>query len=214
MSPVSPLKFRGLYLILDAAWEGVCSLPEVVQQAGKAGVRIVQYRDKVSSIGEAYHRAHGLRETAREWGMLFIVNDRCDLALALDADGVHLGQQDLPLTYARNVMGKDRAIGVSTHTISQVRVASEGGADYLGFGPIFPTGTKLNLDPVVGIEGLKEVRGVTSAPIFAIGGIGPNHVNALRRAGADGVAVASAVLNAKDIPGTLEAFMETFREEM
>ncbi len=173
----------------------------------------MQYRDKVSSMGEAYHVAHTLREIAREWDMLFIVNDRCDLALALDADGVHLGQHDLSLTLARNVMGKNKCIGVSTHNISQVRVASEEGADYLGFGPIFSTATKSKLDPVVGIEGVKEVRRATRAPIFAIGGIGPNHVNALRRAGADGVAVASAILNAKDIPGTLETFMETFREE-
>ena len=159
---------------------------------------------------QAFVKAQTLRRAAAERAMAFIVNDRCDLALAVEADGVHLGQTDLPLHLARKVVGNRMFIGVSTHNPEQVRIATEEGADYLGFGPIFSTGTKANHDPVVGIEGMRGIQGLTTLPIFAIGGITPDSVPALRSVGADGVAVASTILDAVDRPGMFARFMAPF----
>lgn len=205
--PFPPNTFTGFYLILDEGWASRCSLVEVLRQAGEAGVRIVQYRNKRGSMKQAFIRAQTLRRAAAERAMTFIVNDRCDLALAVEADGVHLGQTDLPLQLARKVVGNEMFIGVSTHNPEQVRLATEEGADYLGFGPIFSTGTKAHPDPVVGIEGMSGVRGLTTLPIFAIGGITPDSVPALRAAGANGVAVASAILDAVDRSKMFAQFM-------
>ena len=112
----------------------------------------------------AYVCARALQQAAREVGALLIVNDRCDLAMAVDADGVHLGQEDLPITYARRLLGPDKIIGLSTHTVAQVREAVSGQPDYIGFGPIFSTSTKADPDPVVGLKGLREVRALTRLP--------------------------------------------------
>jgi thiamine-phosphate pyrophosphorylase len=151
-------------------------LNDALRQSAQAGVKIVQYRNKSASMKEAYAEALPLRKLAAELGVFFIVNDRCDLALAVDADGVHLGQGDLPLELARKVMGPDKLIGISTHNPDQVRAASAGKPDYLGFGPIFKPGSKQDHDPVVGIEGLRAIRPLTSLPIFAIGGITVDNV--------------------------------------
>jgi thiamine-phosphate pyrophosphorylase len=208
---VSPAIFSRLYLIVDDSWASRCSLLEVVQQAGAAGVKLVQYRNKTGSMKQAYEAGRALRNVAAKKDMTFIVNDRCDLALALEADGVHLGQADLPLPLARKAVGPKMLIGISTHNPEQVRLATAEGADYLGFGPIFSTRTKMNHDPVVGIEGLVGVRSLTTLPIIAIGGIVPSSVPALQGAGANGVAVASAILSAVDRPRVLAQFMAQFQ---
>ncbi|MEE8126710.1 MAG: thiamine phosphate synthase [Nitrospirales bacterium] len=202
--------FQGLYLILDEGWASRCLLGEVLRQAGEMGVKLVQYRNKTGSMKQAYEKARTLRQIAAEWAMMFVVNDRCDLALAVEADGVHLGQTDLPLDLARRAVGNTMVIGVSTHNPEQVRVATETGVDYLGFGPIFSTGTKLHHDPVVGVEGMVQVRPLTPLPIFAIGGITPDSVQELRQAGANGVAVASGILGAMDRPKAFQQFMAPF----
>jgi len=189
----------GLYVILDPS---VCPdrpLLDVLQAAASAGARLFQYRNKTASMKVAYAEALALRKTAQELGVLFIINDRCDLALAVDADGVHLGQGDLPLDLARKVMGPDKLIGISTHNEEQVQVATAGGPNYLGFGPIFRPGSKADHDPVVGVAGLKAIRPLTPLPIFAIGGISLDHVSEVIGAGANGVAVISAILKAPDI---------------
>ncbi len=197
----------GLYLILDPSVSPTTSLSDALRQAAQAGVRIVQYRNKTASMKEAYVEALPLRKLAAELGMLFITNDRCDLALAVEADGVHLGQGDLPLDLARKVMGPDRLIGISTHNPAQVRVASAGKPDYLGFGPIFKPGSKQDHDPVVGIEGLRAIRALTALPIFAIGGITVENVGEVMKAGANGVAVISAILKAQDIKQAVSDFL-------
>jgi thiamine-phosphate pyrophosphorylase len=155
----------------------------------------------------AYEEALPLRNAAHELGVLFIVNDRCDLALAVDADGVHLGQGDLPLPLARKVMGPEKLIGISTHSQEQVVAATAGRPSYLGFGPIFTPGSKTDHDPVVGMAGLKAIRQLTRLPIFAIGGITLNNAGEVIRAGADGVAVISAVMKAPDIQQTVSDFV-------
>jgi thiamine-phosphate pyrophosphorylase len=130
----------------------------------------------------------------------------------VDADGVHLGQGDLPLDLARKVMGPDKLIGISTHNLDQVRDATAGKPDYLGFGPVFTPASKQDHDPVVGLEGLRAMRGLTSLPIFAIGGIQIDQVGEVMRAGANGVAVVSAILKAADIRHAVKSFLAHMRE--
>ncbi|MGH7183440.1 MAG: thiamine phosphate synthase [Nitrospiraceae bacterium] len=197
----------GLYVILDPA---VCpnrSLTDVLKEATTAGARLFQYRNKSASMKEAYAEALVLRRAALDAGVRFIVNDRCDLALAVNADGVHLGQGDLPLDLARKVMGPDKLIGISTHNPDQVREATAGKPDYLGFGPIFKPGSKQDHDPVVGLEGLRAIRRLTSLPMFAIGGIQIDQAGEVIRAGANGVAVISAVLKAPDLSYAVQSFV-------
>ncbi|MDH5429503.1 MAG: thiamine phosphate synthase [Nitrospirota bacterium] len=203
-------QLAGLYLILDQRWASHCSLLDVMREAGEVGVKLVQYRNKLGSMQQAYEVARALRDIAAAFDIVFVVNDRCDLAMAVGADGVHLGQTDLPLTLARNLVGQEMLIGVSTHNPHHVQQATEGGADYLGFGPIFPTGTKSDHDPVVGIQGMKHIRNLTALPIFAIGGIRPDSVSELRRAGANGVAVASGILDATDRSKAMVDYLSHF----
>lgn len=158
----------------------------------------------------AYAEALSLRKAAHELGVLFIVNDRCDLALAVDADGVHLGQGDLPLHLARKVMGPGKLIGISTHSREQVVAATAGGPNYLGFGPIFTPGSKLDHDPIVGLQGLRAIRPLTALPIFAIGGITVDRADEVIRAGADGVAVISAILKTPNISQAVNDFVSRF----
>lgn len=197
--PLSRHLLSGLYVILDPSVCPAQSLAGVFRQAAGAGARLFQYRNKTASMKEAYAEALLLRKIAAELDVTFIVNDRCDLALAVDADGVHLGQTDLPYAYARKVMGPDKIIGLSTHNAEQVTEAEQFKPDYIGFGPIFKPASKQDHDPVVGIEGLRQIRALTSLPVFAIGGIQLAQVGNVMKAGADGIAVISAVLNAPDV---------------
>ena len=197
----------GLYIILDPSVCSDRSLTDVLKEAAAAGAGLFQYRNKSASMKEAYAEALLLRNVALDAGVTFIVNDRCDLALAVDADGVHLGQEDLPLDLARKVMGPDKLIGISTHNPDQVREADSGQPDYLGFGPIFKPGSKPDHDPVVGLEGLRAMRTLTSLPVFAIGGIQINQAREVMRAGANGVAIISAILKAQDIRHAVKSFL-------
>jgi thiamine-phosphate pyrophosphorylase len=207
MNPTHHQSLSGLYIILDPS---VCpgrSLIEILRTAAEAGALLFQYRNKQASMKDAYVEALALRQVAVETGVLFIVNDRCDLALAVDADGVHLGQGDLPLDLARKVMGPNKLIGISTHNPAQVRVASAAKPDYLGFGPIYKPGSKQDHDPVVGLEGLRSMRSITSLPVFAIGGIQVDQAGEVMSAGANGVAVISAILKAADISDAVKRFL-------
>jgi len=196
-----------LYIILDPSVYPDRPLVEVLTIAAEAGASLFQYRNKTASMKEAYVEALALRQAAAKARVIFIVNDRCDLALAVDADGVHLGQGDLPLDTARKVMGPDKLIGISTHNADQVIEASVGKPDYLGFGPIFKPGSKQDHDPLVGLEGLRAIRKLTSLPVFAIGGIQIEQVEAVMHSGVDGVAVISAILKATDIRAAVRTFL-------
>ena len=134
-------------------------------------------------------------------GGVFIVNDHADIAKAVDADGVHLGQDDLPVEYGRKVLGEGKLIGISTHSVEQAREAEAAGADYIGFGPLFPTTTK-DAGSYQGAEKLRLLRNAVTLPVLAIGGITPDNLAEVMQAGADGVAVISAVLSAPD-PGAV-----------
>ncbi len=207
MTTTGPYSLSGLYIILDPSVWPARPLVEVLTVAAEAGVFLFQYRNKAASMKDAYVEALALRQAAAQAGVLFIVNDRCDLALAVDADGVHLGQGDLPIDSARKVMGPDKLIGISTHNPDQVQKATAGKPDYLGFGPIFTPGSKQDHDPVVGLEGLRAMIGLTSLPVFAIGGIQLGQVGEVMRAGAKGVAVISAILKAPDIGHAVKEFL-------
>ncbi|HJT19812.1 MAG TPA: thiamine phosphate synthase [Nitrospira sp.] len=189
----------GLYVILDPSVRADRPLAEVLKAAAEGGAKLFQYRNKAGSMKEQYAEALPLRKLAADLGVTFIVNDRCDLALAMEADGVHLGQDDLPYAEARMLMGGNKIIGLSTHNAEQVRRANVLKPDYLGFGPIFKPASKQDHDPIVGVEGLRQVRSLTSLPIFAIGGIQYERIGDVMQAGADGVAVISAVLKAPEV---------------
>lgn len=208
--PSPPAPLGGLYIILDAEASCGRSLPDLLLQAADAGARMFQYRNKAASMREAYRQAVPLRKAAADAGVRFLINDRCDLALAVDADGVHLGQQDLPVRLARAILGPGKLIGLSTHTEAQVTDATSSGADYLGFGPLFPPGSKRDHDPVVGVEGLRRIRRLTTLPVFAIGGITPDRVREIVGAGADGVAVISAIAQAQDVRAAVRAVLSQF----
>lgn len=184
------------------------SLVEALKEAAAGGAMLFQYRDKTAPGRDLYHQAEQLRQAACDVGVTFIVNDRCDVAMAVEADGVHLGQGDLPLSLAKAVMGPDKLIGISTHTAEQVREATTGGADYVGFGPIFPTASKADHEPVVGVEGLRHARLLTPLPMFAIGGITIASAEGIMQAGADGIAVLSAVWAASDIATAVNVFID------
>jgi len=207
MNAARPYSLSGLYIILDPSVCPARPLTEVLTAAAEAGASIFQYRNKTASMKEAYVEALALRQAAAKSGVLFIVNDRCDLAVAVDADGVHLGQGDLPLDLARKVMGQDKLIGISTHNPDQVRKATAGKRDYLGFGPIFIPCSKQDHDPGVGLEGLRAMRSLTSLPVFAIGGIQIDQVGEVTRFGANGVAVISAIIKAPDISHAVRTFL-------
>ena len=198
----------GVYLLLDEQWACTLDLSRVLESAVGCGIRLFQYRNKTDSIQAVVIKAKALRAVAARFGVVFIINDRCDVALAVGADGVHLGQEDLPLDLARRIMGPDGIIGVSTHQPEEVARATRGGADYIGFGPLFPTTTKEHHASTVGLSGLRGIRSLTPLPVFAIGGITVESLQDIREAGANGVAVASAVLGSSEMERTMRDFVD------
>ncbi len=196
-----------LYAIIDPAQSGGRTPVEVATALLAAGVRLIQLREKHASSGELYVTAGRVRECVREATVIFIVNDRADVALAVDADGVHVGQDDLPVDSARMLVGSDKLVGYSTHDLEQVKVADRSTADYIAFGPIFPTASKENPDAVVGLAGLVEARKATRKPLVAIGGIALESARAVIAAGADSVAVIRGLVGAPDIRKRAEEFL-------
>jgi thiamine-phosphate pyrophosphorylase len=196
-----------LYAIIDPARAGG-RLPAVVaRELFSAGVRLIQFRDKHASSRRLYETCVELKELLRDSDCSLIVNDRADVARAVDADGVHLGQDDLPVEMARRVLAPDQWIGCSTHSLGQVVEADHSTADYIAFGPIFPTASKENPDPVVGLEGLREARRRTGKPLVAIGGITLRNAREVLAAGADSVAVLGDLLSAPDIRGRTREYL-------
>jgi thiamine-phosphate pyrophosphorylase len=177
---------------------------EVVGVALKAGIRWVQYRRKSGTRRQLYRQAKKLRELTGRFGALFIVNDFADIALAVKADGVHIGQDDLPLREARKIMG-GKIIGVSTHNLEEALAAEKAGADYIGFGPIFPTDTK-DAGAPKGPGSLVEIKHSVAISVIAIGGINPFNVAKVFSAGCDGVAVSSGIFRG-DITANVTKFL-------
>ena len=195
-------KIAGLYVILDRQFLAGRDELEVTRQIIEGGARVIQLRDKQSKKGELLLLAQKLRELCSQAGVLFIVNDYLDLALAADADGLHIGQEDLPLPAVRRELPIDAIVGCSVTTVSQATRAQNEGADYIAVGSMFPTTTKKEAI-VVGVDMLKELKRVVSVPLVAIGGINQNNVGEVVTAGADAVAVISAVMGEKDVKGAV-----------
>ena len=186
---------------------------EQVELLADGGATLIQLRDKHASALEFYEQAKAAVEVANKRGVQLIVNDRADIALALGAAGVHLGQDDLPPEAARRLLGDDAIIGYSTHSIAQIQHAAKLPVDYLAIGPIFPTATKEKPDPIVGLEGLKLVReALGDRPLVGIGGISMANVRDVLDAGADSVALISALLaDPKRIPEALQSLLTALR---
>jgi thiamine-phosphate pyrophosphorylase len=200
--------FGGLCFITDHNTGGLSFL-DMTQAVLRAGVGWVQYRDKNASRRKVYEEAIKLKDLAGKHNAVFIVNDYSDIALAVDADGVHLGQDDLPVKEARKILGKGKIIGVSTHCIEQALEAEQAGADYLGFGPVFHTSTKDAGSPR-GTVLLEEIKNKVSIPVVAIGGINLENIHSVLETGVDAVAVASAILKG-DIEENAGRFMEIIK---
>ncbi|HYA11739.1 MAG TPA: thiamine phosphate synthase [Thermodesulfovibrionales bacterium] len=194
----------GLCFITDSKISDL-SYEEMTLKVLTGGVRWVQYREKERSRRKIYEKAVRLRRIAKDYNALFIVNDFVDIAICVNADGVHLGQDDLPLKEARKIIGKHRIIGISTHSLEQAIEAEKNGADYIGFGPVFHTLTKDAGEPR-GINTLREVKNHTKIPIVAIGGISLENIRSVLDTGVDAVAIASAILSG-DIGENTRRFM-------
>ncbi|MEW6715319.1 MAG: thiamine phosphate synthase [Nitrospirota bacterium] len=197
-------KDRRLYLITDTAASGITNI-EAVRIVVSSGIKTIQLREKLLSKKDIYKEALAIRLLTLRYGVTFIVNDHIDIALAVDADGVHLGQDDMPVKEARKIIGTRRIIGVSTHSLKQALDAEASGADYIGFGPIFRTATKDAGEPK-GIALLKKISEQINIPIAAIGGITHDNAREVLNNEADAIAVASGILSG-DIKENIKRFL-------
>jgi thiamine-phosphate pyrophosphorylase len=192
--PSRKLELPRVYPITDRTISGLTHQNQVKAFIG-GGARLIQIRDKTASSRDLFDSVKQCLEITKENNAKLIVNDRVDIALLLKACGVHLGQDDLPPAEARKLLGDDAIIGFSTHSLEQARDAMDQPIDYLAFGPVFPTGTKADHDPVVGLDMLKRVRDVVKdLPLVAIGGIDPGNLELVLNAGADSAAMISALV--------------------
>ena len=199
-----------LYVILDRAAARGRDLEAILDGALAGGCRMTQLREKEWPSGRLLPLAERLCERCHRAGATFIVNDRVDLALAVDADGVHLGQDDLPPRAARPLLRSGMILGRSTHSLAQAREARDDGAGYIAVGSMFPSSTKPDFQ-LVGPELVRTIRPETSRPLIGIGGITPENAAEVIRAGADGVAVISAVCGAPDPAAAARRFLEAIR---
>lgn len=198
---IPPALWR-LYVITDEKVSRGRSHLQVAEAAIAGGADVLQLRDKEASGGGLYRIALQLRKVTRDAKVPFIVNDRIDVALAAGADGVHVGQDDLPASAARALLGKERILGVSVDTVEEAVRAEKDGADYLGVGPVFEArGTKPDAGEPVGLARIERIRRHCRLPIVAIGGIDAGNARKVREAGADAAAVISAIVSADDIAG-------------
>ena len=196
-----------LYLVTDEACLQSAKLLDAVEEALQAGVTLVQYRDKKGLGKEMLQKAVALRILCHRYHIPLIVNDRLDVALLSGADGVHLGQDDLPVAEARKLTGPDFIIGATAHNVQEALAAQAAGADYLGCGAVFATETKHDTVPL-GLEGLRAIRKAVHIPIAGIAGVTAKNYGQVLATGADGAAVVSAILGAADITKAVKAFLE------
>ncbi|MBF7084653.1 thiamine phosphate synthase [Desulfallas sp. Bu1-1] len=178
---------------------------EVVRQMIAAGIKVIQYREKEKTLREKYSECLQIREMTREAGVTFIVNDHVDLALLVDADGVHVGQDDLPPDQIRKLVGDGMIIGMSTHSPAQARAAVNSGVDYIGVGPIFATKTKKDVCEPVGLEYLDYAVNNVTIPFVAIGGIKEHNIAEVARRGARCIALVTEIVGAPDIEAKVRA---------
>lgn len=203
-----------LYPILDSSYLAGASdragiLRQIVRDLTAAGIRILQYRNKSGDEFQILSDARTLRDAAAGTGLLLILNDYPALAVQAGFDGVHVGQSDMPPAEARRILGPKRILGISTHNEAQLSAADSQPVDYIAIGPVYATATKQNPDPVIGLDGVRHARRLTRKPLVAIGGITAVYAPAVLQAGADSVAVISAVFQAgSDIAARIREFSQ------
>lgn len=187
-----------LYAVTDRAWLGKMTLCEQVEEAIKGGVTFVQLREKELDEESFLKEAFEIKELCKKYNVPFVINDNVGVAVKANADGIHIGQKDMQADYVRSVIGEDKILGVSAQTVEQAILAEKMGADYLGVGAVFSTGSKADADDV-SIDVLKNICAAVSIPVIAIGGIGVSNVSELTGSGIDGIAVISAIFAADNI---------------
>lgn len=197
-----------LYLATDRSYIGNKDLTGCVIEAIEGGVTMVQLREKTASSRDFYHLALALKEVTTSYHIPLIINDRMDIALAVDADGLHLGQDDLPIKAARRFLGPDKVLGISVGNVQEAVLAQEEGADYLGAGAMFATGTKPDAE-LVSLEELKKIKESVIIPVVAIGGIKKENAAQVMLSGIDGICVVSAILAAGDFRMAARELKET-----
>ena len=197
-----PFPETDIYCITDSRQSLGRGAVDVVRQMLEAEIRVIQYREKDKDAAAMLEECQAIRDLTRKAGCCFIVNDHVDIALLCEADGVHVGQEDLPLAAVRKLIGKERIVGVSTHRWSEAETAIRGGADYIGVGPIFATATK-TATPPVGLLYLEEAAEKATIPTVTIGGVNENTLPEVRRRGARCCGIVSAITLAPDIPAKI-----------
>jgi len=203
-----PFSLPKLYPITDVFISGL-SHAEQIERLAAGGASLIQLREKHASPREFYQVALEAMIVAKRLGVQLVINDRVDIAIAVKADGVHLGQDDLPPGKARMLLGEDRIIGSSTHTLDQALEADSAPVDYIAIGPAFPTSTKENPDAIVGTANIREIKSRISKPLVAIGGITLESARSVIDAGADSIAVISDLLATTDITERTRRFLES-----
>jgi len=203
-----PFSLPKLYPITDVFISGL-SHAEQIERLAAGGASLIQLREKHASPREFYQAALEAMIVAKRWGVQLVINDRVDIAIAVKADGVHLGQDDLPPGKVRMLLGEDRIIGSSTHTLDQALEADSAPVDYIAIGPVFPTSTKENPDAIVGAANIREIKSRISKPLVAIGGITLESARSVIDAGADSIAVISDLLATTDITERTRRFLES-----
>jgi len=199
----------GYYFITDEKLSRAGIVSDV-KSALSAGVKLIQYRNKEATTKQMYKEALKLKSLCKDKAT-FLINDRLDIALAVNADGVHLGNDDLPYRVARKLLGKNKIIGLTVHSLKEANIAQKLGADYIGVSPIFATRTKSNAGKPAGIESIKEMKKRVTLPIFAIGGIDLLNAKCVIGAGADGLCAMSAVVTKQDVKKEIKKFQALFR---
>ena len=187
-----------LYLVTDRRWLGKKTLWDSVEEAICGGVTVVQLREKEITSKEYFELAQRVKEVTDRHGIPLIINDRIDIALAIDADGVHLGPEDLPVPIARKLLGDGKIIGSSAASVEEALLFQAQGADYLGVGAVFPTATKRGTEKV-SLDDLRGIKAAVHIPVVAIGGIKAENAKPVMETGVDGVAVVSAIMDQEDI---------------
>ncbi len=204
------LKEMDFYLVTDSELSKKGTLFDV-KEAVESGCRIVQYREKNKSTQEMVHEASEIKRICSDRA-IFLVNDRIDVALAVDADGIHIGQDDMPIDIARELLGSDKIIGLSVHDRDEAVQAEKKGADYVGLGPVFDTSTKKDAGKGVGPSRIREVKAAITVPVVAIGGINKENCSSVIENGADSLVAISAVICSDDVKKETKLFIDLIRE--
>lgn len=208
-----PLRLPHIYPIIDDAYITYDRIEETARALIDGGAGILQLRGKGLSSAELLSAARSIRRFTRKADVIFIVNDRVDIALLSDADGIHLGQDDMPVPAARKLLGREKIIGFSTHNVREALAAEKLPVDYISFGPLFTTKSKKDAEEPKGVPALIEVSSSVEIPIVAIGGIGEERIGEVLRSGAKSVAMISDILSATDIKGKMKHLMAMSEEQ-